>query len=336
MAKVSFGGVSANPGEKIIHYEPILQMADGSNIHIPFSIMNGRFDGPSIVIGGCMHGDEYNGMIALVKAMQTIDLNKLHGSIICLPVENPIGFMIRSRLTLLSPSNSTDTLNPSRCWPGNPNGDTINRITSWIFREIRKLSPVLYLDLHTGAIGNECAYHAALPSSRVNPETVKKARELAIAFGLTLLMEPDPSDVGAYGQDGGTNTECSRIGIPAYTAELGLGYTYNKDSVAVGVQGIMNTLYYLKMLEGKPILPEQPPIRLKTEIQYRANGGGITSFDVNVGDKVTKGQVIGRTISIFGETTEIIKSPADGYIIQLRRMPTTYTGERVARIGIPY
>ena len=333
---ISFGSASAKPGEKVIHYEPIMQMADGTYLNMPFSIMNGRYDGPTLVLGGCMHGDEYNGLIALVEAMQEVDLEELHGAIICLPVENPIGFAIRSRLTLLSPCNAVDTLNPSRCWPGNPNGDTINRIVSWLFKEIVKVNPALYLDLHTGALGNECVLHAALPSARVNPEAVAKTRELAIAFGLTLLMEPDPNDVGNYGQDGGTNTEVSRVGIPAYTAELGLGYSMVRDSVKTGVQGIFNTMYYLGMLDGTPVLPSEPPIRLRTEVQYRANSGGITYWDVEPGDRISKGEIIGRTVSVFGDVTEIIRAPEDGYIIQLRRMPTTYTGERIARIGIPY
>lgn len=333
---ISFGSVSAKPGERVTHYEPILQMADGSDLCIPFSILNGRHDGPTLILGGCMHGDEYNGLIALIEAMQKVDAEKLHGAIICMPVENPIGYMIRSRLTLLTPCNAVDTLNSSRCWPGNPNGDTLNRMVNWIFNEVVKVHPALYLDLHTGALGNECALHAALPSARVNPEAVAKTRDLAVAFGLTLLMEPDPNDVGNYGQDGGTNTEVSRVGIPAYTAELGLGYSMVQESVQAGVQGILNTMYYLKMLEGTPVLPAAKPIRLRTEVQYRANSGGITYWDVGVGDKIIKGQELGRTVSIFGDVTEIIHAPEDGYIIQLRRMPTTFTGERIARIGIPY
>ena len=42
---ISFGSASAKPGEKVIHYEPIMQMADGTYLNMPFSIMNGRYDG---------------------------------------------------------------------------------------------------------------------------------------------------------------------------------------------------------------------------------------------------------------------------------------------------
>ena len=95
-------------------------------------------------------------------------------------------------------------------------------------------------------------------------------------------------------------------------------------------------MYHLGMLDGTPVLPSEPPIRLRTEVQYRANSGGITYWDVEPGDRISKGEIIGRTVSVFGDVTEIIRAPEDGYIIQLRRMPTTYTGERIARIGIPY
>ena len=334
--RIYYGSISAKPGEKKIHYEPVLQMADGSDLHIPFCIMNGRYDGPKVVIGGCMHGDEYNGMIALVEAMRKINLEELHGSIIYMPVQNPIGFMVRSRLTLLSPSNTTDILNMAYSFPGNLRGDTTNRLTNWIFTEVVKAKPDLYLDMHTGALGNECALHTNLPSARINSEVVARSRELAAVFGLPLIIEPEPTDVGNYGQNGTCNTEMSRVGIPAFTAELGLGYSKIKESVDVGVRGIFNVLCYMKMLEGTPVLPKEKPIRLRAEVQYRANGSGITYFDVNVGQRVTKGMEMGRTISIFGETTEVIVTPEDGYIIQLRRMPTTYTGERIARIGLLY
>ena len=85
-----------------------------------------------------------------------------------------------------------------------------------------------------------------------------------------------------------------------------------RDSVKTGVQGIFNTMYHLGMLDGTPVLPSEPPIRLRTEVQYRANSGGITYWDVEPGDRISKGEIIGRTVSVFGDVTEIIRAPEDG------------------------
>jgi len=68
----------------------------GKDLKIPIAIAKGE-PGKTIFISAGMHGDEINGIEILKHFMETINPDKLHGTIIFIPLINPWGFKKKSR-----------------------------------------------------------------------------------------------------------------------------------------------------------------------------------------------------------------------------------------------
>ncbi len=61
-------------------------------------------------------------MVAALRVVNGIDVSELHGAVICTPVNNPLAFYNKNRLS------QQDGLNLGECYPGDPEGQLTQRI----------------------------------------------------------------------------------------------------------------------------------------------------------------------------------------------------------------
>ena len=67
---------------------------------LPFRVIHGMRPGPTIYLGAAIHGDEVSGIAILSRALSQVDATRLHGSIVCIPVQHPLAFVANHRLPL--------------------------------------------------------------------------------------------------------------------------------------------------------------------------------------------------------------------------------------------
>ena len=67
----------------------------GTEIEIPLTIINGAFDGPTLLVTAGIHGCEYPGIAAAMELGRSLDPQEIHGSLIMLHPVNIQGFWAR-------------------------------------------------------------------------------------------------------------------------------------------------------------------------------------------------------------------------------------------------
>jgi hypothetical protein len=315
MAKtISVGDVSANPGE--IRWGPAtsVELRDGTRVGLPVMLVNGREDGPKIVLCGGTHPTEQSGP-ATIRALvrKKIDPSKLRGSIVAFPTANPLAMQFG---TYISPH---DGANLAVSYPGSETGSITGRISNFIWTKA-SLGAALVMDLHENV--SPCLMFT-LAGSCNDKETEKRTVELANAFGLTVIRTA-PVDLATPGMKAGDLywAELAMAnGVPGITVELEgrfeSRFDENQPAVRIGIRGVMNTLKALHMIEGS-VEPQTDTLVLKGDFKsygvVRSNRGGVVNRYVDTGVKLRKGTKIAEVINPYGDVVETIEMPTDGYI----------------------
>ncbi len=110
---------------------------------LPVLAARGQRSGPTVVITGAVHGDEYEGPAAIHALFNDLDLAQLAGVVIGLPVVNGAAWEARSRI---SPG---DRLDLNRLFAGTK-GDEPSRILAEVIFETFVRSCDVLIDLHSG------------------------------------------------------------------------------------------------------------------------------------------------------------------------------------------
>jgi len=87
------GDVSVNRGEMKLGLIKGIELWDGTRVNIPIILVNGTRDGPVLLLMSTQHGDEIQGIEVIRQVTRVrVDPKKLKGSIIGIPVGNPLAF----------------------------------------------------------------------------------------------------------------------------------------------------------------------------------------------------------------------------------------------------
>ena len=94
-------------------------------IPIPIAVLNGG-PGPTVLLTGGNHGDEYEGPITLGRLIRELDPAALQGRLIILPALNTPAVLAGQRLSPI------DGKNFNRAFPGNPEGSATEQIAYYV------------------------------------------------------------------------------------------------------------------------------------------------------------------------------------------------------------
>ena len=279
--------------------------------------------GPTAFVQAAQHGIELNGSAALRRLHARLLDADIAGSVIVVPVANPLAFDHRSYLT----PESYDAFNSNfnRIWPGDEDGSFQERLAANLWPLVETVDAAV--DLHTGM--PEMLEHVRFGAADDD------ARALGEAFGTEFLLAD--TDVGG-GDDfaGKFRVAAAAAGVPAITAELSNSRTVQRPAVETGVEGVWNVLRELGVVaEPTAATPEQ---RLLHDDAPRVIAGASGLFelraDLGVGDEVAEGEALGGVFdpSSF-ERLETITASADGVIYSAARGGVVVTGERVVSVA---
>jgi len=306
--------VNEVPKGVITHYWlQIVTDGMGIPIHIPIIVAKGLQDGKVLGLTAAVHGNELNGIPVIQRLFKEIDVKKLHGTIVGVPVVNAPSFLRKKRRFI-------DGADLNHIMPGKADGN-VSQVYAWrIVNRIIKEFDYL-IDLHTASNGRINSYYIR---ADMNDDMVRK---MAILQNAQIIVHNPPND----GTLRGTADE---MNIPAITLEVGNPNTFQKGVIRDGLTGIHNFLGYLGMTVCEVEEPDIDTVFCKHSYWIYTDSGGIMTVHPQVTNLVKKGEIIATMRDIFGDLVKHYYAPEDGIVIGKSVSPINQTGGRILHLGI--
>lgn len=255
------------------------------SIMTPITVVNNG-DGPTALLTGGNHGDEYEGPIALFDLAAKIRVEDVTGRIIIVPAMNYPAFSAATR------TSPIDRGNLNRSFPGRPDGTVTQKIADYFQRVLLPMADVV-LDFHSGGKTLDFLPYAAahiLPDKRQEEQSFDLVRAFGAPWSVKML---EIDAVGMY------DTAAEDMGKIFVTTELGGGGTATASSANIAIRGVQNLLIAAGVMRGEV---EDRPTRwldMPDEDCFTfAEDGGLIAFLADLGDAVAKGQPIARIFSV--------------------------------------
>jgi predicted deacylase len=310
MAAFDIAGQAVEPGTVLKTMLGEVALAPGIRVGVPVVVVRGVEDGPTLVVTAAMHGQEIVGTGAVVQAVRTVRPDELRGTLVAIPIANPLAV---ANGTYVTPYDGMNLCGPLY-WPPIANGTITQRIAALIAPMLHRAD--YYIDVHGNpdpAARMTMMYLDQCRDEATRAETVR----IADAFGLTpvdMPTEPEAHSTAILGPITSypTGAACSH-GIPSIMVEL-TGNVAWRDS-PLGSTGIRNVMKALGMLEG--VVEEQECGRLAGDYVYwgalMAESGGFLWPREAPGTVIDAGGVILEIADVWGDVVQTIQMPVEGF-----------------------
>ena len=301
-----------------------------ANYQVPIiKIKNG--EGPTVLVLGGNHGDEYEGQIVASALSRQLQPEDVCGRVIIIPCLSQEASRAGTRLW---PNGA----NFNRVFPGEENGTLDQKLAFFMSNDLFPICDGV-LDMHSG--GRSMHF---IPSS--NMVWVSDANQRARMIKNMLAWNTDVHMIG--GEQPSTNPfallnrEAERQDKSVSTGEFGgSGYT-TPESVKIIGNGLRNFLIDFGVLKGIPKTRAQLGQKAAEIIDFRDPAGfisatkaGIYENCVPLGGLVNQGEVVGK-IHDFDHpdvAPVIITTPVTGVVSVIRGFPPVTTGDVVCVVG---
>jgi len=288
------------------------------------SIRNG--DGPTVLLLAGVHGDEYEGQIALSRLANDLAPEQIRGRVILLPMSNLPAAKAGLRTSPL------DDGNLNRTFPGDPGGTPTAMIADYLEQTLFPMADYL-VDLHSG--GSSLFYPPTLLRGQGHtPEEAEMLQRLQAAFDLPYAW--------VFTGGGGPNSTArtamgagNRNGVVSIMAELGGGGAVTSDILAMTERGLLRILHVLGML------PDYEPDAARGTRELHAQGSvyayqaGLFEPLKDIGDTVEKGKTVG--LIHHPDTpllaSDVIVSPYEGIVLCKRALARIERGDAAFQIA---
>lgn len=252
------------------------------SVMIPITVI-GNGDGPTALLTGANHGDEYEGPIALQQLAWDIDPAEVTGRIVIVPYMNYPAFRAGTRVSPI------DQVNMNRAFPGKSDGTVSQKIADYLNSVLVPMADVV-LDYHSGGKTLDFLPYAAAHylDDPAQQATCVAAVDAFAAPYLMMMREIDA--VGMF------DTAVESQGKVFVTTELGGGGTATARSAAIAIRGARNVLRHVGILSGQverkgtSVMLDMPG----DDCFHFAARDGLIHPLVDLGDPVRAGQPIAQ------------------------------------------
>jgi N-alpha-acetyl-L-2,4-diaminobutyrate deacetylase len=294
------------------------------NLMIPVTVAVGA-PGPTVLVTGGNHGDEYEGPLAILDFALGLDAEALSGRVILLPFFNFPAVKTGARVSPI------DGVNLNRCFPGAPDGSVTRQIADFVLRGLVPKAD-LVLDFHSGGKTLDFLPFAAshdLPDATLDARCAAAAAAFAAPYTVKML-EIDPA--GLF------DTAVESLGVTFVTTELGGGGGTTAARVAIARRGLRNVLIHAGVLPGDPEPAPSRRLAMPSLDCYAfAQSGGMLEPVVDLGETVRTGETVARVwpLDRTGVAPEIVTAGLDG-LLAARHFPgLVQPGDAVAVVAVP-
>lgn len=293
-------------------------------VMIPITVIKNG-EGPTALLTGGNHGDEYEGITSLLKLANALTAEDVSGRVIIAPCMNTPAVMAGKR------TSPMDKGNLNRSFPGDPNGSVTLQIADYFTRVLVPMSDVV-LDLHSGGRTLDILPFGA--SHVLDDKTQQQAAlEGAKAFGAPYAMVMFELDAEKL-----FDTACERQGKVFVATELGGGGTSTPQSMAITERGVRNFLIHYGLIEGDVEMPENGQVYLDmpdASCYVQSQHSGVLELTVALGDEVSQGQVLAYVYDMTRTGSEPVAYRAErNGVLMARRAPALVNmGDTIAVIA---
>jgi N-alpha-acetyl-L-2,4-diaminobutyrate deacetylase len=290
---------------------------------MPISVIK-RGEGPTALLTGGNHGDEYEGPIALFDLMRELRADEVTGRVIILPAMNYPAFRAGTR------TSPIDKGNMNRIFPGRADGTVSEKIADYIQRHLLPLSDFV-LDMHSGGKTLEFLPFAAahrLPDKGQEARCVAAMEAFNAPYSM-MLLELDA--VGMY------DSAAEEMGKIFVSTELGGGGTARSETIAIAKRGVRNVLRHAGIIGGPTEKRESTRLDMPDGDCYvTCDQGGLIEFCVELGAAVRRGDRIARVWDVErgGRAPVDYEAGRDG-ILAGRHFPgLVQSGDTIAVVAV--
>ncbi len=258
------------------------------SVMIPIAVIRNG-EGPTALLTGGNHGDEYQGPVSLIKLANTLQPEEITGRVIIVPCMNQPAFAAGTR------TSPIDAGNLNRSFPGRPDGTVTEKIADYLTRYLLPLADAV-MDIHDGGRTLEFVPMAS-SLSLDDPAMDAASAAAADAFNapfVTKLVEIDT--LGMW------DIQAGESGRPFITTELGGTGSTRPHIVEITDRGVRNVLRHWGVLATPAAPPTgssmSDPSQRITVPEHGAyitsETDGVIEWLVPLGDEIAAGQPIAR------------------------------------------
>jgi N-alpha-acetyl-L-2,4-diaminobutyrate deacetylase len=317
----------AAPGKQVgrLQYPKITNTGGWAYSFVPIAtIANG--DGPTVLVSGGNHGDEYEGQVAAMRLVQELDPAQVTGRIVVVPVISTAASKANTRMW---PSQA----NFNRSFPGRPDGPPNEQLADYFTRVLFPMSDVV-IDMHSGG---RTAWFIPCSHMHVVDDPAQRKAMLEGMQAWNSDWHFLYVDVNGHGL---LPVEAENQGKVVITTELGGGGRVPAPVHELAWSGLTNVLRHVGVLEGEVVRRETPAVILdgRDATNYViAEEDGIFEGLLEPGDAVSKGDPVGRLWfpDRIDRAPTVLRAPLDGVLAVIRAIPATEAGDSVFVTGQP-
>ncbi len=287
----------------------IRQLLDGTYLSMPALVISDGRERPRMVLVAGQHGNEWNGPWILHLLARRIKPEKVQGTLVILPLANPLAFNERRRVS------SIDSVDLNRVYLGGTPRKPTEHLALLLWRSVFSRADYV-IDLHSAGPGEYLPFAGAPGGSCL---------DLARSLNLEYIHTPGVTD-GGFLVD-----YCLRAGIRSILIEVGGGRSLDHQYHDAVIEGLMNLMRSVGILPGEIVAGVEPYIFEHKEL-VPSPCAGFFCPEIALGDMVQDGDRLGVVSALLGAEETEIRAPRSGKVIYLRREPAVSEKESLVHL----
>ncbi len=296
---------------------------------VPITVIRNG-EGPTAVLFGGNHGDEYEGPVTLMNLARKLKPEHIHGRVIMIPMLNRPAVAAGTRLSPI------DGANMNRAFPGRPGDSITGMIAHYVSSSVLPLAD-LVVDIHSG--GSSMHMLPSVNMHRLdNQDQMNRMLDAARAWNAPyIFLYRDVAGAGLL------PTFAEQMGKVTLGTEMGSKAQFGTATLRITRRGVDNVLHWAGILAEKPAAESESPqepqvVEANDERDYvMAASSGVYEPLLELGDQVQSGHAIGRIHDIEHpeRAPEEVTARSSGILFARRSVPLTSQGECVAVVTQP-
>ena len=292
-------------------------------IMIPVTVVKNNV-GPTALLTGANHGDEYEGPVALWSLSTALKSKDIRGRVIIVPAMNYPAFKAGKR------TSSIDGGNMNRVFPGRADGTITEIIADYFNRTLLPMADYV-ADIHSGGKTLEfvpfaCAH--VLEDKRQQARCIAAMEAFNAPYSM-MLLELDPAKM--------YDTAAEKMGKVFIGTELGGGGSASAATAGIAKRGVSNLLKHAGILSGESERGPSISLAMPDHRSFvTSEHSGLLEMCVDLGAEVKNGDVIALIHDIERTGTQPVeyKATINGVLAGRHYPSLTQPGDNLAVIAI--
>lgn len=282
-----------------------------------------------LLLGG-VHGDEYEGQIALAKMARALDAEDVAGTLIVLSSTNLPAALANNRLS------PVDKVNLNRAFPGDASGTPTQMIAHYIEGVLLPTCDYV-IDLHSGGSSLDylpCVRARLSSDAEIRQKTLEMVRAFDADFGV--LFRPAKAEPRTM------SAACERKGVVYINPETGGGARLGRTALQAAHEGTLRCLLALGVIRGTPVPPPSGETRLATlapgaSLIY-SDSDGVWEPLAELGESVLPGQALAAIYDLKKPWLEpqVVSSSIAGTVLCRRATAWVEIGDCLFEVGVDF